>query len=278
MGVVQSLLRAGLVTHARDLRPEAQAQAASHGAIVHSSAASLARACDVAIVLVVDAGEIDAVLFGAAGAGAAFRRDSILVISSTVAPAYVAGLELKLAARGIGVIDAPVSGGPARAADGTMTMMIAGDVAARERCAALFAAMAARIFHVGTAPGEAAKFKLINNMLAAVNLAAGAEALALAVKAGLDPQQVVEVVNASSGASWIFADRMPRAIMSDYAPRAAAKILAKDVSLAAELAAAHGIDVPLALAARAAFRATVAAGYGDEDDAAIFKYMTGLNT
>jgi len=66
--------------------------------------------------------------------------------------------------------------------------------------------------------------------------------------------------------------------MSDYAPRAAAKILAKDVSLAAELAAAHGIDVPLALAARAAFRATVAAGYGDEDDAAIFKYMTGLNT
>lgn len=277
MGVVQSLLRAGFVTHARDLRPDAQKHAASLGAVVHSSAASLANACNVAIVLVVDAAEIDEVLFGTAGAAAAFRRDAIVVISSTVAPDYVTALEGRLAARKIAVIDAPISGGPARATDGTMTMMIAGSAAARERCAALFAAMAAKIFHVGTTPGQAAKFKLVNNLLAAVNLAAGAEALALAVKAGLDPRQVVDVVNASSGGSWIFADRMPRAIVGDYTPRAAAKILAKDVSLAADLAAANGMDAPFALAARAAFRATVAAGYGDEDDAAVFKYLTRPN-
>ncbi len=277
MGVVQSLLRAGFVTHARDLRPDAQTEAASLGAVVHPSAASLAEACNVAIVLVVDAAEIDEVLFGAAGAASAFRRDSIVVISSTVAPDYLAALEPRLAAQAIALVDAPISGGPARAADGTMTMMIAGSAAARERCSTLFAAMAAKIFHVGTVPGEAAKFKIVNNLLAAVNLAAGAEALALAIKAGLDPWQVVDVVNASSGGSWIFADRMPRAISGDYAPRAATKILAKDVTLATELAAANGIDVPFALAARAAFRATIAAGYGDQDDAAIFKYMTGPN-
>ncbi len=277
MGVVRSLLRAGFVTHARDLRPDAQTQAASLGAVVHSSAAALANACNVAIVLVVDAAEIDEVLFGAAGAATAFRRDSIVVISSTVAPDYVAALESRFAARNIAVIDAPVSGGPARATDGTMTMMIAGSPAARERCATLFAAMAGKIFCVGNAPGDAAKFKLVNNLLAAVNLAAGAEALALAVKAGLDPRQVVDVINASSGGSWIFADRMPRALSGDYAPRAATKILAKDVSLAAEFAATNGMDAPFALAARAAFRAAVAAGYAEEDDAAMFKHMTRHN-
>ncbi len=123
------------------------------------------------------------------------------------------------------LVDAPVSGGPKRAADGTMTMMVAGDDAARARCAPLFAAIAGTVFHVGARAGDAAKFKIVNNLLAAVNLAAGAEALALAAKAGLDPALVVDVVNASSGGSWIFADRMPRALAGDYAPRAAARIL-----------------------------------------------------
>jgi len=273
IGVVRSLLRAGFVTHARDLRPEAQARAASLGALVHPSAASLAEICKVVIVLVVDATEVDEVLFGADGVASVSRRDSIIVISSTVAPDYVAGLEHKLGSLGFALIDAPVSGGPARAADGTMTMMIAGHAATRDRCSTLFAAMAAKTFQVGTEPGDAAKFKLINNQLAAVNLAAGAEALALAVKLGLDPRQVVDVVNASSGGSWIVADRMPRVLTDDYAPRAAARILAKDVSLAVELATAHGVDVPFALAARTAFRATVAAGFGEEDDSAIFKYL-----
>jgi len=275
MGVVASLLRGGFPTHARDIRPEAQQEAASRGATVHPDAAGLARGCDIAIVLVVDAAQVDDVFFGAGGAANAFRPGAIAVVSSTVAPDYVSALSDRLAAHGVRLVDAPVSGGPRRAADGIMTMMVAGDAASLARCEPVFGAMAGRLFRVGSAAGDAAKFKLVNNLLAAVNLAAGAEALALAVRAGLDPQQVVEVVNASSGGSWIFADRMPRVLAGDFAPRAAGRILAKDVTLAAEFAARVGADATFANAARAAFQGMVDAGYGDEDDAALFKYIAG---
>ena len=151
-----------------------------------------------------------------------------------------------------------------------MTMMVAGAADAMARTESVLAAIAGKVFHVGTAPGTAAKFKIVNNLLAAVNLAAGAEALALATAAGLDPRTVVDVINASSGGSWIFADRMPRALEGDYAPRAAAKILAKDVGIAATFAARHQVGVPFALAAQAAFHDAIAAGCGDMDDAVVY--------
>jgi 3-hydroxyisobutyrate dehydrogenase-like beta-hydroxyacid dehydrogenase len=198
------------------------------------------------------------------------------MVSSTVAPDYTEALAPRLAAHGVSLIDGPVSGGPQRAADGTMTIMLAGPPEALARCETVIGCIAGRAFHVGNTPGDAAKFKIVNNLLAAVNLAAGAEALALAVRAGLDPRQVVDVINASSGGSWIFADRMPRALAGDYTPRAATRILTKDVSIAAEFAARIGASSTFATAARDAFRGAVAAGFGDEDDAAICKYLGAL--
>jgi putative dehydrogenase len=274
MGVVKSLLRAGFVPHARDIRPEVQHVARELGATCHASAAALARECDIAVILVVDAGQIDDVLFGADGAATAFGPGGIVMLSSTVAPDYVSALAPRLSAHGVSLVDAPVSGGPQRAADGTMTMMLAGDAAALARCAPVIAAASGRNFRVGSMPGDAAKFKIVNNLLAAVNLAAGAEALALAVRAGLDPRQVVDVVNASSGGSWIFADRMARVLDGDYAPRAATKILTKDVTIAAEFAARMGADATFANAARDTFRSAVEAGFGDADDASVFRYMS----
>jgi L-threonate 2-dehydrogenase len=273
IGVVESLRRGGFATHARDIRPEAQHAAVALGATGHPDPASLARACDIAIILVVDATQIDTVLFGPGGAAGAFREGGIVIVSSTVAPDYTTALAPRLARHGVTLVDGPVSGGPMRAANGTMTMMLAGPAAALARCEPAIAHMAGRAFRVGSTPGDAAKFKIVNNLLAAVNLAAGAEALALAARAGLDPRQVVDVINASSGGSWIFADRMPRALAGDYAPRAATKILAKDVTIAAEFAARLGAGATFANAARDAFRDAVGAGYGDEDDAAICKFM-----
>jgi putative dehydrogenase len=271
MGVVRSLLRNGFATHVRDVRFDAEREAAALGAICHASPASLVAACEAAFILVVDAAQIDDVLFGPDGAIAAPRTGGIVMVSSTVDPDYVAALAPRVGAAGGLLVDAPVSGGPRRAADGTMTMMIAGEPAALARCDALLAAIASKVFRVGEKPGDAAKFKIVNNLLAAVNLAAGAEALALAAKAGLDLPQVVAVVNASSGGSWIFADRMPRALAGDYAPHAAARILTKDVGIAVDFARRHGMAAPFAEAARSAFAATVAAGLGDDDDAAIVK-------
>ena len=135
-----------------------------------------------------------------------------MLVSSTVDPAYVAALAPRLSVFGIALLDAPVSGGPAKAAAGTMTMMVSGDTEAFARVRTILDRIAGRVFMLGPRPGDASTFKIVNNMLAAANLAAGAEALAIAQAAGLDLQRVCDVVNASSGASWIFADRVARAL------------------------------------------------------------------
>ena len=275
-GVVQSLVRAGVPTYARDIRAEAQDAAVGNGALPCASPALLARACDAMVLLVVDADQIDTVLFGADGAAEACAPGAIVVLSSTVDPVYPAALAPKLAERGILLLDSPVSGGPAKAAAGTMTMMVSGDAGALRRMRPVLERITGRLFALGPRAGDASAFKIVNNLLAAANLAAGAEAMALAIRAGLDPQQVFDVVNASSGGSWIFADRMARALANDYAPRAAAKILTKDVGIAAALAERLGVHAPLTRAAHAAFVDAVAAGYGEEDDAALVKRAADL--
>jgi 3-hydroxyisobutyrate dehydrogenase len=272
LGVVQSLVRNGIAVGARDILPRAEAAAVAAGATAFPTAAALVREYPTVILLVVDAAQIEDVLFGEDGAAAALVPGAVLIVSSTVPPAYVATLASRVAARGARLIDAPVSGGPRRASDGTMTIMGSGDAQAIGECAAVFDAIAGRRFVVGARAGDAATFKVLNNQLAAVNLAAGAEALAIATHAGLDPRLFLEVVGASSGASWIFADRMARALEGDYAPRAATTLLKKDVGIAVDAAAALGCDAPLARAAREAFDAAVAAGYGAEDDASLLKY------
>ena len=272
LGVVQSLRRHGVSVAVRDIRPEAEAAAREFGATSRPTPAALAAECSVVILLVVDAAQIDSVLFDEQGAAAALAPGSIVIVSSTVAPAYVAALAARLEGQGMRVLDAPVSGGPQRAAAGTMTVMVSGAAATIEECNALFEAMAGNTFVVGSAPGAAATFKVLNNQLAAVNLAAGAEAMAMATRAGIDPHKFMEVVNASSGASWIFGERMLRALAGDRTPRAAVTLLHKDVGLAVDTAQAMDFDAPLARAARAAFVAAVAAGYGAADDAAMVDY------
>ncbi len=271
-GVVQSLLRAGFATVARDILGSAQDRAVSHGAIPASSPADLARSCATVIILVVDAAQIEGVLFGSDGAAAALSSGSVVLVGSTVDPAYPAALAPRLAARGVALLDAPVSGGPAKAAAGTMTMMLSGDSAAIEHVHPLLARITGRLFVLGTRCGEASTFKIVNNLLAAANLAAAAEAMALARAAGLDLRKAFEVINACSGASWIFTDRAARALDGDYAPRAAAKILAKDVRIAVELARRCGVEAPVAHVAEATFADVLAAGYGDADDAILLAH------
>ena len=271
MGVVRSLLRGGFAAHVRDVRPEAHDEASRYGAACHPSPAALARACDAVVVLVVDSAQIEDVLFGRDGIAESDAKPTVL-LGSTVAPGDTAAFAARLARVGVTAIDAPVSGGPQRAADGTMTMMLSGAPEAIERCGPVLRAIAGKVFVVGTRAGDAAKFKIVNNMLAAANLAAAGEAIAIAERAGLPARLVHDVIAASSGASWIFADRIPRALDGDYVPRAATRILCKDVGLAVDLAREVGVDAPMARTAQSAFRAAVDAGFGDQDDAAIVEW------
>ena len=272
-GVVQSLARTGFEIHARDIDPIAQASAVANGAHGCASPAQLALRCDAIIVLVVDAEQVDEVLFADDGVASTAAPSTIVCVSSTVDPAYPASIAPKLAARSLALLDAPVSGGPAKAAAGTMTMMVSGDAHAFARAEPMLARITGRLFAIGERAGDASTFKIVNNLLAGAHLAAAAEAIAIALAAGLDAHTLAEVVGASSGASWIFADRVPRALAGDLRPpRAAAKILTKDVGIATQLAARFHVDAPIAHAALAAYEGAIAAGLGDDDDAVLIRH------
>jgi 3-hydroxyisobutyrate dehydrogenase len=196
----------------------------------------------------------------------------VLVMCSTVSPEFSGPLAGRLAPHGILVLDAPVSGGPARAHDGTMSMMIAGEPAACEKAQPVLETISGQRFRVSARTGDGSKMKLVNNLMAGINLAAACEGMVFGLKLGLEPQSIFNVVCASSGESWAFADRMPRVLAGDYSTRAAVDILAKDLGLALESGAAARAALPLGAAARQSFIATSALGHGQEDDAAVAKF------
>ncbi len=276
MAVAKRLLERGYAVHTRDIRPEADREAQEAGATVCDSPAVLAAACRVVITLVVDEAQTEEIVFGPRGVAEALVPDGVLIVSSTVAPTFVESLAARLDERGLAMLDAPLSGGPARARAGTVSMMIAGADPAVARARDVLEAISDARFRMSELPGDGARMKLVNNLLAGVNLAGSCEALALGIRLGLDPQRVCDVVNASSGGSWIFGDRMPRVLAGDYRPKAAATLLTKDMSLALGAAREAGFPAPVAAAALQIFLATVALGHGAEDDAALVKYYQAL--
>ena len=273
--IARNLHARGWPVQVRDIDPAPVAAAAALGIESRETPAALAQACDVIVLVVVDAPQIEAVLFGADGVvqAAPQARDASLavLVCSTIAAQDTEDFARRLAPHGIDLLDAPISGGPARAGDGSMSMMLAGAPALLARREPLLGDMAARRFPISARPGDAARTKLVNNLLAGVNLVAAAEALALGARLGLDRRALLEVIAASSGASWIGQDRMARALQDDFAPRARAAILTKDVGLAVDMAQAAGIDTPLGRAALEVFEATLAAGMGELDDAAVVR-------
>jgi 3-hydroxyisobutyrate dehydrogenase len=272
MGVARRLLGRGYAVYVRDIRPEAEDEARAAGATVCASPAEVARACPIVITLVVDAAQTEEVVFGPHGVAEGMAPGGVLVMCSTVSPEFSGPLAERLAPRGILALDAPVSGGPARAHDGTMSMMIAGDPEGFERARAVLESISGKRFRVSGRTGDGSRMKLVNNLMAGINLAAACEGMVFGLKLGLDPQAIFDVVCASSGASWVFGDRMPRVLAGDYSTKAAVDVLAKDLGLALEAAAAARAAVPICATARRSFIATAALGHGQEDDAAVVKY------
>ena len=274
--IARRLLRLNFRVHVRDVRPEPMRDLEALGARTRSSPSELAQHCDIVIVLVVDAEQIEEVLFGPSGVIHSLGKDALVVVSSTISPEDAASFAARLSANGLLSLDAPISGGPARAETGTLSMMLAGEPPALHAARELLPILASKVFNVGERAGDGARFKLLNNALAAVNLAAGAEVLALGEKLGLDARQILEVVGNSSGQSWVVMDRMQRALKDDFLPRAATKILAKDVSLFVDMARHAHFPGLISTHAMQVFQAAVANGLGEEDDGALLKLYRGL--
>lgn len=275
-GIAQSLRRAGCQVHAYDIRPGVAAAFAGQGGVACATLADMAGACDVVVSVVVNAQQTESVLFGEGGIAAALRPGSVFVMCSTVDPAWSSALEARLAALGIHYLDAPISGGAAKAAAGQMTMMTAGTPAAYAACGNVLEAMAGKVYRLGERAGAGSKVKIINQLLAGVHIAVAAEAMALGLREGVDADALYEVITHSAGNSWMFENRMAHVLAGDYTPLSAVDIFVKDLGLVLDTARHSKFPLPLASTAHQMFMQASAAGHGREDDSAVIKIFPGI--
>ncbi|MCE2691778.1 MAG: NAD(P)-dependent oxidoreductase [Rubrivivax sp.] len=275
-GMAASLRRAGFAPHVFDIRPGVAQAFAQDGGTACASVAELAAACDVVVSVVVNAQQTEDVLFGAGGAASAMKPGSVFVMCSTVDPNVSIAFEQRLQALGLLYLDAPISGGAAKAASGQMTMMTAGTPAAYERCGAALDAMAAQVYRLGDRAGAGSKVKIINQLLAGVHIAAAAEAMALGLREGVDAAALYEVITHSAGNSWMFENRMAHVLAADYTPLSAVDIFVKDLGLVLDTARATKFPLPLASTAHQMFMQASTAGFGREDDSAVIKIFPGI--
>lgn len=273
--MARRLLSSGWRVSVRDIDPQREAALVALGASPCATAAALAACSDAVIVCVVDAAQVEAVLFGTDGAAAGSCGGTCVMLCPTIAPADTESIAQRLASRGIDCIDAPMSGGPSRALDGSMSLMVACRDDVFERHAGLIAALSNRVFRLGDRIGDGARTKLVNNLLAATNLAAAAEALQFAGRLGLDLRRTLAVIEQSSGQSWIGSDRMHRALEGNEQVHAHTGLLAKDTQLALEAALAAGVHPVLGSEAARMFAQACAAGYEWRDDGALIDYLRG---
>ena len=273
-GMAANLLAKGWDVRVCDVDAAKVAAMAQLGATAIAHPADAAVDSEAFIVCVVDAAQTEAVLFGERGLARMLRPGHAVILCPTIAPQDVEFFAARLAGHGVRTLDAPMSGGPARARDGSMSLMLACEQAVQEQQAGLLRDLSAKVFHISEKPGDGARTKLVNNLLAGINLVGAAEALALAGRLGLDLATTLDVIEQSSGQSWIGSDRMRRAIAGDYAPRAHVTLLEKDTRLAVAAARAAGFDGPLGERASRVFAEAHQAGLAAEDDAALFKHLS----
>jgi L-threonate 2-dehydrogenase len=276
LGMAGSLRRAGFHVRACDVLAEVAQKFAAAGGTACSTPADAAAAADIVVSVVINATQTESVLFGESGAARAMRKGSLFVMCSTVDPNWSIELEQRLADLGLLYLDAPISGGAAKAATGTMTMMTAGRPEAYAKAGRVLDAMAANVYRLGDCAGNGSKVKIINQLLAGVHIAAAAEAMALGLRVGVDPQALYEVITHSAGNSWMFENRMAHVLAGDYTPLSAVDIFVKDLGLVLDTARSTKFPLPLSATAHQMFMQASAAGHGREDDSAVIKIFPGI--
>jgi len=283
-GAALTALKRGIPTWGLDLNPAACAVIAQAGGQIASSVAELARHCDAVQVLVVTAAQTETVLFGGDGAGvdpdgglaAHLKPGSVVITSATVDPTLPPAWAARLAERGLHLIDAPVSGGAAKAAAGEMTVMASGTPEAFAAVGGLLAAVAGKVYRLGDQAGVGSTVKMVNQHLAGVHIAAACEAMALGMRAGANPDQLYEVICNSAGSSWMFTNRVPHILAGDYTPLSSVNIFIKDLGIVLDAARKLAVPLPLAAAAHQLYLGTAGAGHGAEDDSAVIKLYAAL--
>jgi 3-hydroxyisobutyrate dehydrogenase len=273
-----NLVKAGFPLVVHDIDPASTRALTAQGAEMAASAQAVAGASERTIVMVETTEQAETVIIGAHGIIRGAKPGHVVVCMSTIDPFAARTFADRLAGLGIAMLDAPVSGGTARAEAGDLSVIVGGAADVFVRCKDLFEAMGSRSFHVGPL-GSGLAMKLVNNMLVQVNSVAVAEALVLGVKAGLDPQTIYEVVRVSTGASAAWELRVPRILKGDFVPGGTVDISYKDQELETAFAKRLGVPLLLANLTQQIYQMARAQGLNKHDGSAIvkiFEQMAGV--
>ncbi len=275
-GAAARLVHAGHDVTGCDTRAGAVQHVVTLGGTAAATPQALPPGLDALIVFVVNAAQVEAVLFGPEGCAGQLAAGTVVLLCATVPPATARDVAARLAASGVLMLDAPVSGGSGAAAAGSMTVMASGSAAAFERAGPVLDAIAAKVWRLGDEAGAGSTVKMVNQLLAGVHIAAAAEAMALGIKAGADPQTLFDVISVSAGSSWMFQNRVPHILAGDDTPHSTVDIFVKDLGIVLDGGRALTIPLPLSAAAHQLFLAVSALGYGQRDDAFVIRFWEAL--
>ena len=277
LGTATALREAGLEVIGCDISPQARQAFEARGGRCVAAPEALAELCEVVLLVVVSADQVEAVLFGEQGLIDRMPPGGLVMQCATVAPSFARQLGGRLAKNNLLMLDAPISGGAAKARSGELSVMASGTSAAFAKATPVLDAMAATVYRLGDEPGIGSSMKLVNQLLAGVHIATAAEAMALGIRMGLDPATVYEVITHSAGNSWMFENRVPHILAGDYTPLSAVDIFVKDLNLVHETGRELALPTPVAASALQQFTAARGAGFGREDDAAVIKVYQRLS-
>ena len=275
MGTALSLRHAGHEVVGCEPRQPVWAELEAAGGHCVATPAELG-ACEAAIVFVVNAAQAEAVLFGPTGCLGTLAPGAVVLCCTTVAPEAARALGERVEAAGHPFLDAPVSGGAVGARAGKMSVMAAGSVEAFEAATPILEAISGKVWRLGDKAGVGSTVKMVNQLLAGVHIAAAAEAMALGIRAGADPQTLFEVISGSAGSSWMWQNRMPHVLAGDDTPLSSVNIFVKDLGIVLDQARALTFPLPMAATAHQLFLAAAAAGHGGRDDAFVIRFWEAL--
>ena len=269
-GIAASLLRAGHQVCGSDVSADAVARLQAQGGLPGDIAAE-AAGLDGLVVVVLNAAQVEQVLFGGTGLASQLPRGAVVICCVTVAPDFVRDMAARCQALGLHYLDAPISGGSVKAANGKLAIMASGSAAAFAAAEPMLTATAETVFNLGDSAGMGSAMKAVNQMLAGVHIAAMAEAITFGMTQGIAPETFLKVIPDCAGTSWMLENRAPHVVAGDYTPHSAVDIWPKDLGIVLDAARAAKFAAPLTAAALQQFVAASGMGLGRQDDAAVAK-------
>ncbi len=269
-GMAQSCLRAGLTTHGFDVVESTVARFQDEGG-APGKLIEIASDLDAVVVVVLNAAQTEAVLFGENGVVAQLSEGAAVMVCATVPPDFAREMAARCAAKGVLYLDAPISGGSIKAAAGKLSIMASGTADTFEALAPVLDATAETVFRIGDAVGAGSAMKSVNQLLAGVHIATMGEALTFGMTQGIDPVTFVDVISKCAGTSWMLENRAPHIVEGDYTPHSQINIWPKDLGIVLDVAKSAGFSAPITAAAMQQYMVAVGMGLGGEDDAAIAK-------